>query len=154
MTKLLFTCYISILLVITPDTDDVIDNTVVSSDKVVCVADNAAVSVDNVVVAADNITDDNISAYHVVSLLIYLLFFFIYISDNVVIASDDCVVILDHVIGILLFSSSFCCVCSFYLVTHIYSRYSVVCCFKYHLLSLLLFSDIFFSILITVSVPV
>ena len=153
MTKLLFTCYISILLVITPDTDDVIDNTVVSSDKVVCVADNAAVSVDNVVVAADNITDDNISAYHVVSLLIYLLFF-LYISDNVVIASDDCVVILDHVIGILLFSSSVCCVCSFYLVTHIYSRYSVVCCFKYHLLSLLLFSDIFFSILITVSAPV
>ena len=153
MTKLLFTCYISILLVITPDTDDVIDNTVVSSDKVVCVADNAAVSVDNVVVAADNITDDNISAYHVVSLLINCCFF-LYISDNVVIASDDCVVILDHVIGILLFSSSFCCVCSFYLVTHIYSRYSVVCCYKYHLLSLLLFSDIFFSILITVSAPV
>ena len=76
MTKLLFTCYISILLVITPDTDDVIDNTVVSSDNVVCVADNAAVSVDNVVVAADNITDDNISAYHVVSLLINLLLFF------------------------------------------------------------------------------
>ena len=153
MTKLLFTCYISILLVITPDTDNVIDNTVVSSDKVVCVADNAAVSVDNVVVAADNITDDNISAYHVVSLLINLLLF-LYISDNVVIASDDCVVILDHVIGILLFSSSFCCVCSFYLVTHIYSRYSVVCCFKYHLLSLLLFCDIFFSVLISVSAPV